>query len=111
MMSAIWNFDWTRCRLAPKVPDCSVTRITDGFHRFFIGLFRIRLVMHLPEKAVSQKKPAPQTSPLDTETQVQEKFQSGSARLGNRADDWLALGDWLAVGEKFKSRPAIPKRC
>jgi hypothetical protein len=27
---------------------------------------------------------------------------SAAAKFGNRSDDWLISGDWLAAGERFK---------
>ena len=55
-------------------------------------------------------KAAPRVSPLDRGAKTQSRLYSCSIQFGNRSDDWLALGDWLAAGEKFKSRSATHKR-
>jgi hypothetical protein len=39
----------------------------------------------------------------------QDKPQGRSTRPGSRSDDWLALGDWLAAGEKIKAHPSRRK--
>ena len=55
-------------------------------------------------------KTAPRISSRDSGNTGLEKVRFSPDRFGNRADDWLAIGDWLAAGEKFKSRPASQKR-
>lgn len=55
-------------------------------------------------------KTAPQISLRDTDNDAAGKMRFPRDRFGNRADDWLTLGDWLAAGEKFKSRSANQKR-
>lgn len=34
-----------------------------------------------------------------------EKLRVTTISFGNRSDDWLLLGDWLAAGEKLKTQP------
>ena len=55
-------------------------------------------------------KTAPRISLRDSNNNALEKIRFSADRFGHRADDWLALGDWLAAGEKFKSRSASQKR-
>lgn len=55
-------------------------------------------------------KTAPRFSLRDGGNNALEKIRFSQDRFGNRADDWLAMGDWLAAGEKFKSRSANQKR-
>lgn len=55
-------------------------------------------------------KTAPRISLRDSDNNALEKIRFSPARFGNRADDWLAMGDWLAAGEKFNSRSANQKR-
>lgn len=57
-----------------------------------------------------KSKTAPRNSLRDSNNKALEKIRFPADRFGNRADDWLAIGDWLAAGEKFKSRPASQKR-
>lgn len=60
---------------------------------------------------MQNKNKALRSSRPDADRKTQDKNLLASPRFGNRADDWLLSGDWLAAGEKFKSRPLNQKRC
>ena len=49
-------------------------------------------------------KPALRPSSPDANRTTQEEYSGRLAfQFGNRSDDWLHAGDWLAAGEKLKS--------
>lgn len=47
---------------------------------------------------------APQI-PSGVHTYKRERLRVTTISFGNRSDDWLVLGDWLAAGEKLKTSP------
>lgn len=59
----------------------------------------------------NKNKAALRSSRPDANRKTQDQNLSASPRFGNRSDDWLLSGDWLAAGEKFKYRPLNQKRC
>lgn len=52
---------------------------------------------------------SPQISGSAVALHKQGALREPAVRFENRPDDWLASGDWLAAGERFKSHPPEPE--
>jgi hypothetical protein len=48
-------------------------------------------------------QPVLRPSSPDANRTTQEDLRKLASQFGNRSDDWLHAGDWLAAGEKLKS--------
>jgi hypothetical protein len=48
---------------------------------------------------------SPRVSGADVNLHKQGALREPAVGFEGRPDDWLASGDWLAAGERFKSHP------